>query len=99
MNLSTIRRIKDPAKRAAAAEDYLREQERKAGKYVTECRDERDKAVLDMLKVRDADGKQVYRQADIARTLGISRSAVAQRFAPADTRPKPKRKPKVKAKR
>lgn len=76
MTLAHIRRIRDPRKRAIAAEKHLHETIDK----VDEVRGERDDAIEAMLRLRDDNGNKVYRQADVARDLGMSRSALAQRF-------------------
>lgn len=79
MALSQIRRIKDPQRRAAAAAEYLAERERVTKKEIATIRDVRDKAARAMLATRDGD-RWKYRPADVARTLGITRASVAERF-------------------
>lgn len=80
MSLSRIRRLVDPAHRAHAAAVYLRAREAKADAELAEIRAVRDDAGWAMLNLVDETGKHLYRPADVARTLGISRAAVAQRF-------------------
>lgn len=80
MSLSKIRRITDPERRAREAAKYLRQREAKADAELAEIRAVRDDAGWVMLgTVNPKTGKQ-YRPADLARTLGISRAGVAQRF-------------------
>lgn len=79
MSLSRIRRIADPRRRAAAAADYLADREAATKKEIATIRDVRDKAARDMLALKDDDG-WVYRPADVARTLGMARASVSERF-------------------
>jgi hypothetical protein len=79
VSLSKIRRIKDPRRRAAAAAEYLHEREQVAKTEIATIRDVRDKAARDMLAARDGD-RWAYRPADVARTLGITRASVSERF-------------------
>jgi hypothetical protein len=84
MSLSRIRRIVDPATRAHAAAEYLRVREAKTDAELAEIRGVRDDAAWQMLNTVDDTGKHLYRPADVGRTLGISRAAVAQRFRRGD---------------
>ena len=79
-SLSQVRNIRDPRRRAVAAQQHLEEMVVKQEQQVAESRKVRDEAVHEMLDLRDKDGNKVYRQADVSRELGLSRSAIAQRF-------------------
>jgi len=81
VSLSKIRRVNDPRKRASQAAAYLKERERITHIELAKIRDLRDTAAREMLALTE-DGKPKYRPADVARTIGVTRAAVAQRFGP-----------------
>lgn len=80
MNLSSVRRIRDPQRRAAAAADLLRQREAAVKTEIAKIRKARDDAARSMLSARGEEGQFMYRPADVARTLGISRASVSERF-------------------
>lgn len=79
MTLSRVRRIRDPRRRAEAAADLLKRREAETKTEIDTIREVRDDAARAMLATK-TNGKYVYKPADVARTLGISRASVAQRF-------------------
>jgi len=80
VSLSQIRRIRNPERRAAEANEYLRAQEAASKRDLARIREVRDKAAREMLAMKDEDGAWVYRPADVARTLKMTRPSVSQRF-------------------
>lgn len=85
MTLSRVRRIRDPRRRAEAAAELLTHREKETKRELDTIRKIRDDAARTMLRTK-VDGRYVYRPADVARTLGISRAYVAQKFPHAKDR-------------
>lgn len=84
-SLATIRRIKDPKLRAERAAELLAKRQDQVDREIADIRKVRDQAGREMLKVRK-NGKWVYRPADLARAMGMTRASVAERFPHAKSR-------------